>query len=84
MIDRNNIPYITKLYEFVFDELVGNSKEFIIFVNSNNPHPLRIKVEDYITDTLAEDNIKINLDKLSDAYELDTFITSYIEYEYEQ
>jgi len=89
MINEQFINYLTNLYENIFEENVVNSKEFLTFVQDENLHPLRIKVEDIIIE--IEQNIirsadnsnpvitKELLDKMSLAVELDTFIMSYIE-----
>jgi len=87
MINEQFINYLTDLYENIFEESVTNSKEFIIFVQDKNPHPLRIKVEELIeerTELLYQypygsiDN-KILWEKIIAMHELDTLITNYIE-----
>lgn len=87
MFHEQTIEYLRYLYENIFDESVGNSKEFLNFVHGNI-HPLRIKIEDWIADrgniesiynfnTNTEQSALMN--KMQSAKELDTFITNYIE-----
>jgi hypothetical protein len=75
------------LYGNIFHENADNSKEFSTFVQGY-PHDLRVKVEDWITENSR--NVITNgiqrdanyLDRFNSAYELDTFITDYIENHY--
>jgi hypothetical protein len=93
MLNKPNIEYIQFLYENIFEESVNNSKEFTTFVQNENPHPLRIKVEE----TAEEINRKLihqfdnnnegvvtqlSIYKLTLVIELDTFLTNYIENNY--
>jgi hypothetical protein len=87
MVNEETIDYLRYLYENIFDESVGNSKEFLNFVHGN-VHPLRIKVEDWLADRSGLDilyQFNINteqnalMNKMQSAKELDTFITNYIE-----
>lgn len=73
MINEKIVEDIKQYYEKIFKENADNSIEFIIFTQGN-PHPLRIKVENYIIE-LENDNKKRN-DLL---YLLDTLIMDYIE-----
>lgn len=71
MLTKEFILTIRILYEKIFKEVAENSKEFITFVQGN-PHPLRIKVEDYI------DRLDIR-DETHPSYILDELIMEYIE-----
>jgi hypothetical protein len=73
MINEKIVEDIKQYYEKIFKENADNSIEFITFTQGN-PHPLRIKVENYIIE-LENDNKKRN-DLL---YLLDTLIMDYIE-----
>lgn len=72
MLVKTSVIYLKFLYRNVFNEDPDNSEEFRIFVENNNPHPLRIKVEDFIY------NQKDVVTDLA-TEELDAFITNYIE-----
>jgi hypothetical protein len=88
MVKDNDIDYLKYLYENIFGENAWNSKEFINFVQKGNPHPLRIKIEDYAynrdssiledRNSKSEDRIKF-LTTTMLVKELDTYITNYIE-----
>jgi hypothetical protein len=71
MLKESYINLIKSLYEKIFNENAIESEEFTIFVEGN-PHPLRIKVENYI------DNLNIK-DGDHPSYVLDNLIMDYIE-----
>jgi len=87
MFIREEVDHLKDLYRNIFHENVDNSKEFTKFVKGF-PNDLRIKVEDWITEQTQ--NILINgisrdaqsMNRFDSAYELDTFITNYIENNY--
>jgi len=87
--NKYDLEYLKYLYENIFEESVDNSKEIANFV-ANNPHPLRIKVEDWLSkngglidlnfsDTQQGINAFVN--KILLAYELDLLIMTQIENE---
>lgn len=91
MLTAEEILYLKELYANIFEENADNSKEFITFANGI-PHPLRIKVENwlikwhnaekfYVFNVATEARALTN--KVEAAHELDTFITNYIENNYE-
>ncbi len=89
MFDKQFINYISNLYENIFDENAENSKELLTFVQNNNPHPLRIKVEEFLEQQIRlfysqEFNLVADLDwyRITTIYELDSLITEYIENNY--
>jgi|WetSurSiteA1Bulk_404760.scaffolds.fasta_scaffold189052_2 hypothetical protein len=82
---------IKNLYENIFDESADNSKEFINFANGN-PHPLRLKVEDWLTSEREalndpyhlrsfglEQKLHQHVGRINSAFELDCLIMNYIE-----
>ena len=90
MLNKEKIEYIRELYRNIFNENADNSKEITIFV-LGNPHPLRIKVEDWLAhvdrsmlfDENALQGNKMELtEKLASAHELDAFVTNFIENNY--
>jgi len=90
MLDKQFIDNLTNLYESIFEESVVDSKEFLIFVRGNDPHPLRIKVEDFIEEqaellySQPYNSVagEIVWKKIVVIHELDTLITNYIEENY--
>jgi hypothetical protein len=77
MLTERVIKYLKNLYEKTFHESADESEEFIIFTVGNNPHPLRIKVEEHIIEMNQDPSTF--LDSSSVAYELDAFVTTYID-----
>lgn len=71
MIKERYINLIKDLYEKIFEEIAVESEEFTTFVKGN-PHPLRIKVEDYIESLQIKDGSH-------PSYILDNLIMNYIE-----
>lgn len=91
MIREENIDYIRYLYRKIFGEDEDNSKELITFVQNQNPHPLRIKIEEEgkkitndILDSSNNTTIEFNqkFDRATLIKELDTIIMNYIENNY--
>lgn len=91
MLNTEEIQYLKELYAIIFEENADNSKEFITFANGI-PHPLRIKVEDWLVSNSNIDkfyNFDRNkerlalMDKMEAARELDLFVTNYIENNYD-
>ena len=82
MFTAEELQYLGELYVNIFEENADNSKEFITFANGI-PHPLRIKVENWIADIKNMPKGQEPVSKVLDAIELDTFITNYIENTYE-
>jgi hypothetical protein len=90
MFTNEKITYYKYLFENIFEELADDSKEFLTFVNDENPHPLRVKIDDAILSVndeilkqcnSANDNVRITeiLGKMSLIHELDTVVMTYIE-----
>ena len=90
MLHEETIEYLRKLYRKIFDEDAGNSKEFISFVQEQNPHPLRIKIEEQAqktkNDLVYQSGFANNggmtqplIYKMGLLSEFDSYITSYIE-----
>jgi hypothetical protein len=90
MISTEITHYLKDLYENIFGESTNNSKEFTTFVKDENPHPLRIKVEDELANLkeglvdqdppyFANNFLQPLAVKISYLIELDTFITNYID-----
>jgi hypothetical protein len=83
MFTAEELHYLRELYANIFEENADNSKEFITFANGI-PHPLRIKVENWIEGAKKmreRDNLMRS--KIHAAIEFDAFITNYIENTYE-
>jgi hypothetical protein len=81
MLNEKELRVARNLYEKIFLEMVEDSKEFRNFAKGN-PHPLRMKVEDWIYNIENEFVGKMTKEMsrlLACAQELDTFITTYIE-----
>ena len=72
MYTQTEINYYKYLFRNIFGEDSNNSKEFSIFV-AGNPHPLRIKLEDYIQQKQQ------NINNLDMAVEFETIIMNYID-----
>jgi len=90
MFKEETIDYIKYLYRNIFGKDADNSKEFIIFVQNGNPHPLRIQLEEILGKMNKEiiklcdcvnNNPKITelIDKISFVTELDAIVMNYIE-----
>ena len=78
--ERELREYLEYLYKNIFKEDANNSKEFSIFVNQKNPHPLRIKLEDYMDNKTEFINLNPNwVEEWDCTVELEGIIMEFID-----